>query len=334
MNLNTTYLGLNLHSPLVASASPLSETVTGIRRLEDAGAGAVVLYSLFEEQIRQEQLQLHHHMTHGTESYAEALSYFPEPQDYNTDSGGYLNLIRRAKQTVGIPIIASLNGTTPGSWVKFAKRIEEAGADALELNLYNLSTNIDIGGSQIEQHDLEVVRLVCESVHIPVAVKISPFFSSIANMVMRFSYAGARGVVMFNRFYQPDIDLESLSVKPNVLLSTQQSLRLPLRWIAILYGRVDVDFAATGGIHSGEDAVKMLLAGAQVTMMASALLKNGPDHIRVVEAELRQWMEEHDYQSIAQMRGALSQIHCEDPAAYERAQYMRALTGYSRESLP
>jgi dihydroorotate dehydrogenase (fumarate) len=334
MNLNTTYLGLNLHSPLVASASPLSETVTGIRRLEDAGAGAVVLYSLFEEQIRQEQLQLHHHMTHGTESYAEALSYFPEPQDYNTDSGGYLNLIRRAKQTVGIPIIASLNGTTPGSWVKFAKRIEEAGADALELNLYNLSTNIDIGGSQIEQHDLEVVRLVCESVHIPVAVKISPFFSSIANMVMRFSYAGARSVVMFNRFYQPDIDLESLSVKPNVLLSTQQSLRLPLRWIAILYGRVDVDFAATGGIHSGEDAVKMLLAGAQVTMMASALLKNGPDHIRVVEAELRQWMEEHDYQSIAQMRGALSQIHCEDPAAYERAQYMRALTGYSRESLP
>ena len=334
MNLNTTYLGLNLHSPLVASASPLSETVTGIRRLEDAGAAAVVLYSLFEEQIRQEQLLLHHHMTHGTESYAEALSYFPEPQDYNTDSSGYLNLIRRAKQTVSIPIIASLNGTTPGSWVKFAKRIEEAGADALELNLYNLSTNIDVGGSQIEQHDLEVVRLVCESVHIPVAVKISPFFSSIANMAMRFSYAGARGVVMFNRFYQPDIDLESLSVKPNVLLSTQQSLRLPLRWIAILYGRVDVDFAATGGVHTGEDAVKLLLAGAQVTMMASALLKNGPDHIRVVEAELRRWMEERDYQSIAQLRGALSQIHCEDPAAYERAQYMRALTGYSRESLP
>ncbi|MBK8139391.1 MAG: dihydroorotate dehydrogenase-like protein [Chloroflexi bacterium] len=334
MNLNTTYLGLHLKSPLVASASPLSETVAGIRRLEDAGAGAVVLYSLFEEQLRQEQLTLHHYLEHGSESHHEATSYFPEPEEFHTDSRGYLDLIRKAKDSVDIPIIASLNGTTPGNWARFARRIEEAGADALELNLYNIQTNIEVPGAHVEANDIEIVRTVCDSIRIPVAVKLSPFFSNIANMAKHFTQAGAKGLVLFNRFYQPDIDLETLEVRPNVLLSTQQSLRLPLRWIAILYGRIESDFAATGGVHSGEDAVKLLLVGANVTMMASALLKRGVPHIKVVENELREWMERHEYESVAQMRGALSQINCEDPAAYERAQYMKALTHYSREVLP
>jgi dihydroorotate dehydrogenase (fumarate) len=328
MDLSTTYLGLQLRSPLVASASPLSEKVENIKRMEDAGAGAVVLYSLFEEQLRRERLALHHYLTHGTESFPEALTFFPEPAEFRTDSHGYLELIRKAKEAVSMPVIASINGVTLGNWVRFAKQIERAGADALELNLYNITTNVDVPGSQIEMNDLDIVATVCSSVSIPVAVKLSPFFSNIANMAKRFHQAGAQGLVMFNRFYQPDIDLEALEVRPNVLLSTPQSLRLPLRWIAILYGRLSVDFAATGGVHSGEDAVKLLLAGANVTMMASALLKNGIDHLAVVETGLRDWMTQHEYESVSQMRGALSQIHCEDPAAFERAQYMKALTHY------
>lgn len=330
MNLSTHYLGLPIHSPLVASASPLSSSLTGIRRLEDAGAGAVVLHSLFKEQIVQEQLALHHHTTHHADSHVEASSYFPEIDSYKTNTVTYLELIRRAKESVGIPIIASLNGTTAGSWVRFAREMQEAGADALELNLYSVQANIGISGEQVEAADLEIVRLVCEAVHIPVAVKISPFFSNIANMALRFTYAGARGLVMFNRFYQPDIDLEAMSVRPNVVLSTSEAIRLPLRWVALLYGRVDADFAATSGVHTGTDVAKLLLAGAKVTMMASALLRNGPGHIRTVESELRRWMEENEYNSVEQMRGALSQINCEDPEAYERAQYMRALMSYSQ----
>jgi dihydroorotate dehydrogenase (fumarate) len=328
MDLSTTYLGLQLRSPLVASASPLSESVENIKRLEDAGAGAVVLYSLFEEQIRRDSLALHHYMTHGTESFAEALTYFPEPSEYRTNAQGYLEHIHKAKAAVGVPIIASLNGTTPGSWVKYARQIEEAGADALELNLYSIPTDLNLSGATVEENDLAVVSTVTSSVSIPVAVKLSPFFSNMANMAKRFTQAGARGLVLFNRFYQPDIDLEALEVRPNVLLSTSQSLRLPLRWIAILYGRVHADFAATGGVHSGTDAVKLLLAGANVTMMASALLKNGTSYLSVVERELRDWMAQHEYESVEQMRGALSQIHCEDPSAFERAQYMKALTYY------
>jgi dihydroorotate dehydrogenase (fumarate) len=334
MNLNTNYLGLQLRSPLVASASPISEKLDNIKRLEDAGAGAVVLYSLFEEQLRQEQLALHHHTTYGTESYAEAISYFPEPVEFHTDSRGYLELIRKAKQSVEIPIIASLNGTTLGTWVKFARQIQEAGADALELNLYSTPTDLDTPGWQIEQTDLDIVTAVCQAVQIPVAVKLSPFFSNMANMAKRFAEADARGLVLFNRFYQPDIDLEALEVRPNVLLSTPQSLRLPLRWIAILYRRVQIDFAATSGVHTGEDAAKLLLVGANVTMMASALLKNGIDHLRVVENGLREWMEKHEYESVIQMQGALSQIHSESPAAFERAQYLKAITHYPMGSLP
>jgi dihydroorotate dehydrogenase (fumarate) len=326
-------MGYKLRSPLVASASPLSETVDGIKRLEDAGAGAVVMFSLFEEQLRQEQLALHHYLTYGTESYAEALSYFPEPKEFHTDSRGYLDLIRKAKSAVSIPIIASLNGTTPGNWVKFAKQIEEAGADALELNLYSIPTDLDTPGSRIEQNDVEVVSAVCSSISIPVAVKLSPFFSNIANMAKRFDEVGASALVLFNRFYQPDIDLETLEVRPSVLLSTAQAQRLPLRWIAILYGRIRPNLAATGGIHSGQDAAKMLLVGASVTMMASALLRHGTKYLHTVEIELRDWMEANEYESVSQMRGALSQINCEDPSAYERAQYMKALTHF-RPVLP
>ncbi len=334
MDLNTTYLGLKLRSPLVASASPLTEKIDNIKRLEDAGAGAVVLYSLFEEQIRQDRLSLYYHLTENTDSHVEAMSYFPEPYEFRTDATGYLDHIRAAKAAVDIPVVASLNGATPGGWTKFAQQIEQAGADALELNLYSIPTEIDIPGSQIENNDLEVVRTVCDSVSIPVAVKLSPYFSNMANIAKRFSVAGASGLVLFNRFYQPDIDLETLEVHPNVLLSTPQDLRLPLRWIAILYKRIEVDFAATSGVHSGEDAVKLILAGANVTMMASALLKHGIDHLRVVEHGLRTWMDLYEYDSVEQMCGALSQIHCANPTAFERAQYMRALTNYPIGTIP
>jgi dihydroorotate dehydrogenase (fumarate) len=333
MDLSTTYLGYKLRSPLVASASPLSETVDGIKRLEDAGAGAVVLFSLFEEQLRQEQLALHHFLTYGTESHAEALSYFPEPKQFRANSQGYLDLIHKAKNAVSIPIIGSLNGTTPGKWVKFAKEIEDAGADALELNLYNLPTDLDMPGSQVEQNDLEIVMAVCDAINLPVAVKLSPYFSNMANMAKRFDDAGAAALVLFNRFYQPDIDLETLEVRPHLLLSTPQAQRLPLRWIAILFGHLRADLAATGGIHTGLDAAKMLLAGATVTMMASALLTNGSHYLHTVENELLAWMKEHEYESVAQVRGALSQQYTQDPAAYERAQYMKALTYYKAAML-
>ncbi|HVU12734.1 MAG TPA: dihydroorotate dehydrogenase-like protein [Phototrophicaceae bacterium] len=328
MNLETTYLGLKLRSPLVASASPLSEKIENIKRLEDAGAGAVVLYSLFEEQLRQERLALYYHLTQHLDSHAEALSYAPEPWEFRTDSQGYLEHIRQAKAAVQIPIIASLNGTSSGSWAKFARQIEQAGADALELNLYTMPTDLDMPGAQVEQNDLAVVSAVCDTVNIPVAVKLSPYFSNMANMAKRFSAVGARGLVLFNRFYQPDIDLETLEVRPNVLLSSSQAMRLPLRWIAILYGRVSVDFAATSGVHRGEDAVKLILAGANVTMMASALLKHGIDYLQTVERELLTWMDMYEYETVVQMRGALSQVHCADPTAFERAQYMRALSTY------
>jgi dihydroorotate dehydrogenase (fumarate) len=328
MDLTTTYLGFKLHSPLVASASPLSQTVEGIKKLEDAGAGAVVMFSLFEEQLRLEQLALHHHLTFSTDSHPEALSYFPQPGEYKATSTSYLELIRKAKATVNIPVIASLNGTTPDNWVKFAQQIEEAGADALELNLYNVPTDLNLSGSEIEQNDVDVVSAVRSSTTLPIAVKLSPYYSNMANMAKRFDEAGASALVLFNRFYQPDIDLETLEVTPKVLLSTPQSQRLPLRWIAILHGRIRADLAATGGIHTGLDAAKMLLAGATVTMMASALLKHGSNYIYAVETELREWMKEHEYESVAQMRGALSQQHAEDPTAYERAQYMKALTYY------
>jgi dihydroorotate dehydrogenase (fumarate) len=327
IDLSTKYLGLNLRTPLVASASPLSQELDGIRRLEDAGASAVVLHSLFEEQLRQESLTLEHDLEAGTESYAESVTYFPQPAEFHTGPEGYLKHILQAKAAVHIPIIASLNGSTLGGWTQFAKQIEQAGADAIECNIYFLPTGTEQTGPQVEKIYIEILRAVKNSVHIPVAVKLSPFFSSMANMAKRLDEAGADGLVLFNRFYQPDIDLESLEIRPNVLLSTPQDLRLPLTWIGILYGRIKANLAATSGIHYAEDVVKMLMVGASATMMCSILLREGVQHISFVEQQLEQWMANHEYESVRQMQGSMSQLRCGDPAAFERSQYMRAVKG-------
>ncbi len=334
MELTTYYLGLKLRSPLVASASPLSESIDNIRHLEDAGAGAVVLFSLFEEQIRREREALYHYLMYGTESFSEALTYFPEPDKYHAGLDTYLNLIRAAKESVQMPVIASLNGTSVGSWMKFATAMEEAGADALELNIYYIPTDPTVTGAQVEQTYIDILDGVKKAVKIPVAVKLSPFFSNMANVAKRLDETGANGLVLFNRFYQPDIDLDTLEVRPNVLLSTPQAQRLPLRWIAILYGHLKADMAATSGIHTANDVIKMLMVGAKVTMMASALLRHGIEYLRTVEQDLLTWLTEHDYASVDQMRGSMSQINVEDPAAFERAQYMRALTSYQVPRTP
>jgi len=328
MNLVTNYLGLTLRSPLVVSANPLSEKIDNIRRMEDAGAGAVVLYSLFEEQLTAQQLNLHHHLTYATDSHSEALNYFPALEQFHVGPEAYLDHIRQAKAAVDIPIIASLNATTRGSWARFASLIEQAGADALELNIYSIPTDTDKRGADIEEEYLNILRSVKSHVHLPVAVKLSPYFSNIANMARQLAGNGADGLVLFNRFYQPDIDLETFEVYPHVLLSAPQEMRLPLRWIAILYGRLKADLAATSGIHSGHDVLKMVMSGANVTMMASALLSRGIDYLRIVDQDVRTWLEVNEYDSIAQLRGSMSQINCPNPAAFERAQYMRALTTY------
>jgi len=327
IDLSTTYLGLPLRTPLVASASPLSRDIDGICRLEDAGASAIVLYSLFEEQLRQEEMDLEYHLAAGTESFAESLTYFPQPSEFQTGPEGYLDHIRKAKATVKIPIIASLNGTTLGGWTKFAGQIERAGADAIECNIYFIPTDPQVVAADIEKTYIEILRAVKSTVTIPVAVKLSPYFSNMANMAKRLDEAGADALVLFNRFYQPDIDLEELELRPNVLLSTPQALRLPLTWIGILYGRVRASLAATGGAHGAEDVIKLLMVGANVTMLCSALMRNGINHLRHIEREVREWMEEHEYESVQQMQGSMSQIRCPDPGAFERAQYMRAVKG-------
>ena len=336
MDLTTTYLGMRLRTPLVPSASPLSEEIDNIKRMEDAGASAVVLSSLFEEQILLDRYELHHHLTHGTESFAEALTYIPEPpelEDIRLGAEDYLERIRKAKEAVAIPIIASLNGVSISGWTDYANLIQEAGADALELNIYYIPTNPTLTGAEVEQTYLDILAIVKSLVTIPVAVKLSPFFSNLANMARRLDEAGVDALVLFNRFYQPDIDLDNLVVRPNVILSTPQALRLPLRWIAILYGRIRADLAATSGIHTAQDVIKMLMAGANVTMLCSVLLRHGIDHIRLIEQGLRQWMEEHEYESVEQMRGSMSQIHCANPGEFERAQYVRALQSFKPASV-
>ncbi len=328
MDLSTTYLGLKLKNPLVPSASPLSRTLDGMKRLEDAGASAVVMYSLFEEQIAHEAAELNHYLSYGTESFAEALTYFPESQDYNLGPEEYVELLHRAKSSLGIPVIGSLNGISTGGWIGFARKIQEAGADAIELNVYYIPTDPKLAAQDVEDRYLEVLHAVRRAVTIPVAMKLSPFFSSFANIARRMELAGANGLVLFNRFYQPDIDLEALEVTPNVILSTPQALRLPLRWIAILSGRVQMSLAATSGIHAATDVVKMLMAGADVTMLCSALLHHGPGHLGVILKDLQQWMLDHEYMSVNQMKGSMSQRSIADPAAFERANYMRALNSY------
>jgi dihydroorotate dehydrogenase (fumarate) len=327
IDLSTKYLGLKLDTPLVASASPLSQDLDGVRRLEDAGASAVVLYSLFEEQLRQEAMELEYHLSAGTESFAESLTYLPMRGEFRTGPEGYLEHIRKCASAVHVPIIASLNGATLGGWTKYAKEIEEAGADAIECNIYSIPTDIDVTGAEVEQGYVEILHAVKSAVRIPVAVKLSPFFSNMAHMAKRLEQAGANGLVLFNRFYQPDIALDELEIRPNVLLSTPQALRLPLTWIGILYGRIRASLAATSGIHSAEDVIKLLLVGADITQMCSALLTHGISHLRHVEREVREWLEGHEYESVAQMQGSMSQLRCPDPSAFERAQYMRAVKG-------
>jgi dihydroorotate dehydrogenase (fumarate) len=296
--------------------------------MEDCGASAVVLYSLFEEPLALEQRELHYHTTAGSESYAESLSYFPEPKEYRLGPEEYLNHIRKAKEAVSIPVIASLNGSTIGGWTAFAKNMQEAGADAIELNIYNIPTDIDMTGEQVENNYIEIVKSVKYAVDIPVAVKLSPYFSNMANMAKRLADAGADALVLFNRFYQPDIDLDKLEVTPNVLLSGPAALRLPMRWIAILKDRVNIDFAATSGIHSALDVIKMMMVGANVAMVNSVLLKNGIDHLKTMESQLNVWLTERDYESVKQMQGSMSQKKMKDAGLYERAQYMKALTFY------
>jgi dihydroorotate dehydrogenase (fumarate) len=328
MDLSTTYLGLTLRSPLVPSASPLSEEIDSIRRMEDAGASAVVLYSLFEEQLVLDRYELHHHLTEGTESFAEALTYFPEPAEFHLGPEGYLEHIRKAKAAVEIPIIASLNGTSLGGWTKYAQEMQAAGADALELNVYYIATDMQQTAEQVEQTYIDILQAVKSVVTIPVALKLGPFFSNMARMARRLDDAGADALVLFNRFYQPDIDLEALEVRPHVLLSTPQALRLPLTWIGILHGRIRADMAATSGVHDAEDVLKLLMVGADVTMLCSVLLQRGIEHIRTVEQGMREWMETHEYRSVRQMQGSMSQQNVADASAFERAHYIGSLHSY------
>jgi len=332
MDLTTTYLGLELRSPLVVgAAAPLTEDISNLQKMEESGAAAIVLHSLFEEQIRSDRLEIHHHLEQGTESFAEALTYFPEPDIFHVGTEQYLDHIRNAKAIVNIPVIASLNGSTMGGWTDYARQMEQAGADAIELNIYSIPSDIDKTGAEIEQTYIDILQGVKASVSIPVAIKLSPYFSNMANMAKQLSDAGANGLVLFNRFYQPDIDIEELEVRPNVLLSTPQDLRLPMRWIALLYGRIPVDFAATSGIHKAPDVIRMLMAGASVTMIVSSLLRHGIGHLSSIEQELRVWLKENDYDSLKQMRGSMSQLRCPNPSEFERAQYMRAIQTYQPE---
>ncbi len=328
MDLSTQYLGLNLKNPLVASASPLCSDLDTLKNMEETGLAAVVLESLFEEQIRRDEQSLDHFLTQGTESFAEALSYFPEPSSFDRGPEEYLEHIRKAKEAVSVPVIASLNGVSSGGWMDYAKRIQEAGADALELNIYYIPTDLTMPGEKIEQMYVDNVKTVCAAVDIPVAVKLSPYFSNMANMAGRLTEAGAKGLVLFNRFYQPDIDLETLEVVPNLVLSSPEEMRLPLRWVAILYGRVGADLAGTSGIHRAEDVLKMLMAGANVAMMTSALLIHGIGRAGEVLKGMTAWMEEHEYDSVRQMIGSLSQKSCPEPSAFERANYMKVLQSY------
>ena len=327
-DLTTTYLGLKLKNPLVPSASPLMRKVDNIKRMQDAGAAAVVLHSLFEEEIRHASQQLDYYLFYGVDSFVEAAGYFPDLEKYNRGPDGYLEHLSKVKAAVSIPVIGSLNGVSAGSWVEYAKKIEDAGADALELNVYYLAVDPAQTGSDVEQMYLDVLREVKASLHIPVAVKLGYYFTAFANMAQRLAQAGADGLVLFNRFYQPDFDLENLDVLSNLDLSNPYEVRLRLRWIALLYGRVQADLAVTGGVHTAEDVLKAMMAGANVAMMTSALLERGPDHVRTVLANLERWMEEHEYESIQQMRGSMSQKSVAQPAAFERANYIRVLHSY------
>jgi dihydroorotate dehydrogenase (fumarate) len=332
MDLTTTYMGLTLSSPLVASAGPLSRKVDKVKQMEDAGISAVVLWSLFEEQVSHEQEELDYYLEHGAERFAESLSYFPDQDDYKFSAEKYLEHLSECKQAVDIPVIGSLNGISAGGWIEYAQKMQDAGADAIELNVYYIPTNPTLTADRVESVYLAVLEAVKEEVSIPVAMKLSPYFSATANMMQKLDAAGADALVLFNRFYQPDLDIENLEVKPDLKLSNSYDNRLPLRWMAILYGRINASLAATSGIHTAEDVAKMILAGADVTMMTSALLRQGPEHAKTVLDGLIQYMDKKGYESVEQMKGVLSQKNCAEPAAFERANYMKSLNAISGTS--
>jgi len=328
LDLSTTYLGLKLQNPLVPSASPLSKSLDTMKRLEDHGAAAIVMYSLFEEQIEHESNELDFFLNQGAESYAEAVSYFPDLGHYNLGPDEYLEHIRKAKAMLEIPIIASLNGSSKGGWTRYAKMMEDAGADALELNVYYIPTDPGVIGGQVEQMYIDLVREVRASLRIPIAVKMGHFFSSIPAFVKKLDQAGANGVVLFNRFYQPDIDLENLEVMPNLSLSSSYELRLRLRWAAILCGQIQADMALTGGVHTAEDVLKAMMVGAKAAQMASMLLHYGVHTLSDILVDMQRWMETHEYESVKQMQGSMSQQNVKNPAAFERANYMKVLQSY------
>ena len=324
-DLSTTYLGLNLKNPLVASASPISKNIDKARKLEEAGVSAIVMYSLFEEQIIHESLELDHFLTRGTDSFAEALTYLPDGGMYSIGAEKYINQVAGLKKALSIPVIGSLNGVSKGGWTKYARQIQDAGADALELNLYYIPTDIDLTAQELENAQVELVAEVKSVISIPLAVKLSPFVTVLPNFARRIVEAGADGLVLFNRFYQPDFDLEELEIVHSLDLSTSTELRLPLRWISILHGKINADFALTSGVHTATDVLKAMMSGAKVAMMASNLLQNGDQVIPSMLNELSWWMESHEYESIKQMQGSMSQKSVKEPAAFERANYMKVL---------
>ncbi|MCA8944173.1 MAG: dihydroorotate dehydrogenase-like protein [Planctomycetes bacterium] len=324
-SLDARYLGLDLRSPLVPSASPLSRELDDVRRMEDIGAGAIVLYSLFEEQIRGDTAAFYAHKDTGSLSQGEATDYLPEPEVYATGPHEYLDHIAHAKRAVDIPVIASLNADHTGAWVEYADLCEQAGADALELNVYKLAMDVDESGAEVEQEYVDIVHAVAESTRIPLSVKIGPYFSSLGHMAKRLVAAGAAGLVLFNRFYQPDIDLDELEVVPDLKLSTPYESRIAMRWIALLHGRVDCSIGATTGVQSGRDALKLVAAGADVVMVASELIRHGIDRLGAIETEMLEWLEENEYESLGQLRGSMSHRTCPDPSAFERTNYMKAL---------
>lgn len=328
MDLTTKYLGFTLKNPFVISASPLSKEMSNFKKMEDAGAAAIVLYSLFEEQLMLEQRELHYHTTQHNEITAEAGSYFPEPSEFKLGPEEYLEHIAKAKKEVNIPIIASLNGKTEGGWTEYAKKMQEAGADAIELNIYNIPTDVNKEANDFENTYINILKSVKSAVNIPVALKLSPYFSNMANMAHKFDEAGADALVLFNRFYQPDINLNELEITPSIELSNSSEIKLPMRWIAILKDKVKADLAATSGIHTGEDAIKMMMVGANAAMVCSALLKNGIYYLKTMIDQMNSWMEAKEYESVMQMQGSMSQSKIGNPVDFERAQYMRAITNY------
>ncbi len=328
MDLSTEYMGLKLAHPVMASASPLSESVDGIKRLEDSGASAVVMFSLFEEQIQQENLAFEHLMEQGTNSFAESLSYFPEPEDFHLGGEQYLELLSKAAESVDIPVIASLNGISNEGWTDYAGKMQEAGASAIELNIYYIAADLELTGAEVEQRYVDIVRAVKSAVSIPVALKLSPFFSAFGNMAKKFDAAGADALVLFNRFYQPDFDLNRLELVTDLELSNVSEIRLPLLWIAILRGRINASLAATSGVHNATEVAKYLLAGADAVMTASALLQQGPGFIGKLRDDLDVWMTKCGYESVTQMKGSMSQQNVANPSAFERANYIKILEGY------